>query len=196
MQINNVTIVTISKIIIIKTMSNRNHTKQYILLALFALMQKMDYEEISVKDICTRAGVSRMSFYRYYSKKDDVFINYCDERFEEFYGIIQDKGITSFKELTLEAFRFIKRYSRQINVLIQAHREFMLLEQLNSYARFVIMNFKNDFLSEQKKNPLFCYFIAGGLYNTTMYWVTNEIKSSPEELNDMFYKMIEGKMDD
>ena len=26
-------------------------------------------EEISVKDICARAGVSRMSFYRYYSTK-------------------------------------------------------------------------------------------------------------------------------
>ena len=176
-------------------MSNRNHTKQYILLALFALMQKMDYDEISVKDICTRAGVSRMSFYRYYSKKDDVFINYCDERFEEFYNILTEKGVTSFKEFTLEIFRFIKKYARQISILKQAHREFMFLEQLNSYARFIIMNYKNDFLAEQKKNPLFCYFIAGGLYNTTMYWITNEIKSTPEELNEMFYKMTV-KMDD
>jgi len=174
-------------------MTNRNHTKQYILLALFALMQKMDYEEISVKDICARAGVSRMSFYRYYSTKDDIFINYCDERFEEFYEITKQKQVTTLKDYTLETFRFIQRYTKQIKVLIEAHREFMLLEQINSYARYIIRNLKSDFRPELRDNALFCYFLAGGLYNAAIHMVTGEFKQTPEELNENLYKMLENK---
>ena len=64
----------------------QNRTKALISLAVYQLMiRKIDYDDITVKDICKTSGVSRMSFYRYYSKKDDIFIDYCDERFAEFY---------------------------------------------------------------------------------------------------------------
>ena len=74
---------------------NKATTKSLISLALYALMLKTDYDNITVKDICERAGVSRMSFYRYFSKKDDIFIDFCDERFEEFYSDITKKRSAS-----------------------------------------------------------------------------------------------------
>ena len=61
-------------------------TKLLISLALYQLMFKYEYDDISVKDICDKARISRMSFYRYFTCKDDIFINYCDERFEEFFS--------------------------------------------------------------------------------------------------------------
>ena len=64
-------------------MINRKHsTKDYITIALYYLMSKKDYESTTVTDICNKARVSRMSFYRYFNNKEDIFINYCDERFE------------------------------------------------------------------------------------------------------------------
>ena len=53
--------------------TNKASTKSLISLALYALMLKHDYDTITVKDICSKAGISRMSFYRYFSKKDDIF---------------------------------------------------------------------------------------------------------------------------
>ena len=177
-------------------MSNRkakNKTKGLISLALYSLLLRKSYEEISVKEICERAGVSRMSFYRYYNKKDDIFVDYCDARFEEFYeGIKSQKGL-SFKDLTLEMFRFIKKYSRQLSVLQTAHREFMLLDQLNSYARYMIMNFQSEYLQEQKNNPVFAHFVAGGLYNVLKYWIKSGMHATPEEMNDMLYQIFDRK---
>lgn len=164
-------------------------TKALISLALYALMRKMDYEEITVKDLCMRAGVSRMSFYRYFSKKDDIFIDFCDDRFEEFYGEIVDKEVRSLAEFTLEMFRYIKKYSRQIKVLQMARREFLLLDQLNNYAKYTISNLRANYLLEQKDNPIFAYFMAGGLYNVIIYWLNSNLKATPEELNFMLYKM-------
>ena len=169
---------------------NRNKTKNLICLALYTLMQKQDYEEISVKDICQRAGVSRMSFYRYYGMKDDIFITYCDERFEEFYTrVSKEKGL-SMKEFTLKMFEFIDEYKRQILILYSAHRESLLLEQLNSYARYIISTLKTDTFDEQKNNPVFAFFMAGGLFNTISYWLNMKNPLSPKEINDVLYNAI------
>ena len=40
--------------------------------ALLALAEKTPYEQIFVSDICQHAGISRRSFYRYFSNKDEV----------------------------------------------------------------------------------------------------------------------------
>lgn len=167
----------------------KSSTKGLISLAVYSLMLKTEYDQITVKDICTRAGVSRMSFYRYYNKKDDIFVDYCDERFEEFYDAITAQKITSIQEFTLEMFRFIKKYSRQLKILKMAHREFMLLDQLNSYAKYVISNFKSDYLKEQKNNPIFATFMAGGLFNVLSYWINSDMHATPEEMNDMLYRI-------
>ena len=172
-----------------KSKNGRNKTKGLISLALYSLMLRHPYDEISVKDICEKAGISRMSFYRYYSKKDDIFVDFCDERFEEFYESINVKQITTLNQFSLEVFRYIKKYGRQISILSMANKEFMLLDQLNSYAKYIISNMKADFFKEQKNNPIFAYFMAGGLFNVTMHWVKNGLRNSPEEMNEMLYRL-------
>ena len=47
-------------------MPKKHSTKDYITISLYYLMSKFDYESISVTDICAKARVSRMSFYRYF----------------------------------------------------------------------------------------------------------------------------------
>ncbi len=173
-------------------MSNKKmkmKTKNLISLALYSLMHRQPYDEISVKDICDKAGVSRMSFYRYYNKKDDIFVDYCDERFEEFYERIKVTPNLSLKLFTLEMFKYIKKYYRQIKVLVDAKKEFLLLDQLNSYARYVISNLGSNLLKEQKNNPVFAFFMSGGLFNVIMYWINTEMRTTPEQMNDMLYQI-------
>ena len=171
----------------------RNKTKGLIALAVYALMFRKDYEEITVKEICEKAGISRMSFYRYYNKKDDIFVNYCDERFEEFYNSIHSFDNIAVYDFTLRMFRFINKYKRQIIVLKKANREFMLLNQLNSYAKYIISNLKNNEVIENKNNPLLGPFLAGGLFNVLMIWVDSDKELPPEEVNDMLYALLPNK---
>lgn len=51
--------------------------------ALVELMQTKPFCEIKKVDIIRKAGVSSMSFYRYYKTKDDVFINRLLKSFDE-----------------------------------------------------------------------------------------------------------------
>lgn len=174
--------------------SKKNSTKALISLALYALMLKTDYDNITVKDICERAGVSRMSFYRYFNKKDDIFIDYCDSRFEEFYEKMLKSNVQKPTDFTLAMFYFIKQYERQIKVLQMAHREFLLLDQLNNYAKYILSHLKTDYLTEQRGNTLFAYFMAGGVFNTILFWLNSNLKATPEEMNIMLYRMANIKI--
>ncbi|MBO4819828.1 MAG: TetR/AcrR family transcriptional regulator [Firmicutes bacterium] len=47
-------------------------TQNSICLALLSLIKEMPYDKITVRDIVTRAEVSRSSFYNHFNEKDDV----------------------------------------------------------------------------------------------------------------------------
>ncbi len=45
---------------------------EYITEALLMLMKKKAYKDITITEICTKAGVTRMSFYRNFESKEDI----------------------------------------------------------------------------------------------------------------------------
>lgn len=57
--------------------------KEYIFTALMLLMEKQDYEKITITDIARRAGVSRMTYYRVYQDKDDIIKTHLIEAFDQ-----------------------------------------------------------------------------------------------------------------
>ena len=166
-----------------KTAKTIAQTKNLISLALFQLMLKKDYDSINVKEICEKAGVSRMSFYRYLSKKEDIFIDYCDARFEEFYEeCLKDAPSITIEEFTMDILLYFKKYSRQLYILRQAGKENLLLKQFNGYAKYLIAHNKSAFIQEQIKNPVMGPFFAGGFFNVLMNWLDDGMEASPEEV--------------
>lgn len=60
---------------------------------LIDLLSKKDYEYISIKDICTKAGVNRSTFYLHYETKDDLL--------KETIKFINNKFYASFNQKKL-----------------------------------------------------------------------------------------------
>ncbi len=58
--------------------------KQCIFTALMQLLNQKPFDKIKISEIADRAGVSRMSFYRYYNKKEDILIEHLDQDFNDF----------------------------------------------------------------------------------------------------------------
>lgn len=54
-------------------------TQNSICLALLALIKEMPYDKITVRDIVTRAEVSRSSFYNHFDEKEDVMTMIIDK---------------------------------------------------------------------------------------------------------------------
>lgn len=94
--------------------SRKNKTnifvRECITQSLFKLLEKKDFECISITDIITKAGVSRMGFYRNYSSKEDVIESYILDLFVQTVDEIQRERALSLKVknimvTTLETFK-------------------------------------------------------------------------------------------
>ena len=143
--------------------------------------------------ICERAGVSRMSFYRYYDTKEDIFINFADERFAEFYELYMLN-----KEITMESFtrnivHYFKKYSRQIKILDKADKLSILITQFERYSSYLMNHVKSIGAFFDKDNPLAVPYFAGGLFNVLVYWTKHDFKESEEEMSRHFDSLISKK---
>lgn len=69
--------------------------------ALLTLLEKKDFEFISVKEICNKAGVSRSTFYLHYESMNDLLV--------ETIGVINKKFYESFNNKTINALSSSKK---------------------------------------------------------------------------------------
>ena len=171
-------------------MTRKHSTKDYITIALYYLMSKNDYESITVTDICAKARVSRMSFYRYFNNKEDIFINYCDERFEEFFGSLSDKHITSIYSFLLEIFNFLQRYTRQVTVLKKAKRESLIVEKFTDYGSYLAKHIDLTIDNNPMANRIIAAFLAGGVANVLLLWFDLGLDVPPDEMAKMAYNIF------
>ena len=171
----------------------RKKSKQLISIAIYQLMYSVPYEKITVKMICERAGVSRMSFYRYYSTKEDVFVNFADERFEEFYDNYMTPDIT-IDSFTRNVVAYFRKYYRQIKILEKANNMGILITQFERYAAYIIRNAKSLSVFQYDNNPLAIPYYAGGFYNVLVYWSKNNFKISEEEVTRMLEEILSSRL--
>ena len=166
-------------------MPKKHSTKDYITISLYYLMSKFDYESISVTDICAKARVSRMSFYRYFNNKEDIFINYCDERFEEFFAQVKEKNINDIRSFLIEIFLFLKKYARQVNVLKKAHKENLIIEKFTDYGTYLAKHINLMVDNSPIANRILAAFLAGGTANILLLWFELGLDVPPEEMAEI-----------
>ena len=67
----------------------------------FDLLQEKAYYDVSIKEICTKAGISRQTFYSLYGTKEDVIRFYLAETFAEWRRQAKTNGVNSLYDLIL-----------------------------------------------------------------------------------------------
>lgn len=74
-----------------------NSEKQRIFNVALQLMDKIGYEKLSIRQICTEAGISTGKFYTYFSSKQDLLNNFYDDVQLK----ISEEAILKFEDLEL-----------------------------------------------------------------------------------------------
>ena len=64
--------------------SSNIFAKECIVSALLQLIEKKPLSTITISELCQKAGVSRMTFYRNYGSKEDVFDKNLKDIFEKY----------------------------------------------------------------------------------------------------------------
>jgi AcrR family transcriptional regulator len=82
-------------------------SKEYLLKSLVNLMHEHTYQSITITDITSAAGVSRMAYYRNYAQKDEIISKFILSIAEKVEGYQPEEWLVAFFE-TLARECFVK----------------------------------------------------------------------------------------
>ena len=174
-------------------------TRKLISNSLLDLMRKKNYDEISVKDICDNAMITRATFYKYYEDKTHL----TKSLIQQYKEIVFDNQLKNFSystpkqfylkiaELTLD---FISKNEADFLMFIKhsnsEHLSNLLLVQIKGYIEDSLKTFLSDF---QFRVPvqIISRFLTGGLVYAGMYFIENRKKFSKEEILGYIEDMID-----
>ena len=156
--------------------------KGYIMEALLGLMNKKDYNDITITDITKKAGVNRVTFYRNFTNKDDVIIEHlknCDKQFEKNRNE-NDKGL-------YQMLRYFNDNKKLISLIYKSKSQHLLLKHLLSNLNYN----KNDENIWAYTKSAWAYFMFGWAQE----WYLRGMKESPEELIEIIEKVQNQKQE-
>lgn len=67
-------------------------TRQAIQAAAVKLFAEKSFEKTSIEDIAKEAGIGKTTIYGYFTTKNDIFIDYCDEELDLAFAQLQASG--------------------------------------------------------------------------------------------------------
>ena len=157
-------------------------TREAIDFAMLDLLEKQDFDRITIMSIVKRAGVSRQSFYRNYTSKEDIIIEIEEKLLQVFSESLNDKKYENNLSLWFkDFFIFIRQNKKYISILIKAN----LADVLFSKAPFIV----EDWMGKQ--NNALHYYIVGNLSaikSVAIAWFERGMKESPDEMSDICMK--------
>lgn len=107
-------------------------TREAIRGALYMLMERRPYDEITMTDIVKRSGISRSALYRNYRTKEDIILDIVNE-FMEFFAAYQTD---SLKHNWTFGFQYFIDNKKSLDLIIKAGLEHILLDRLNERLRY------------------------------------------------------------
>lgn len=100
-----------------KQQQKSKETKDKIFRAAKEIMQKHGYEELSIKNICERAGVSNGSFYHHFKTKDDLLSYYIeDQPAMDIDRLTEPSSVEDVKETIIQVYLNYARYCEELGV--------------------------------------------------------------------------------
>ncbi len=178
-----------NKILNVRYMSNSEAnriTKESICLALLTLMDTKDFEKISITEIVKKAGVSRQSFYRNYTSKEDIVIEIEEEILSSFSESLRDPKYRDNLRLWLhDFFQFIDENQNLVRILDKAGLSAILF----SKAPFIVESGKG------LGSGIEHYFVVGALgalNNIALSWLSSGMKESYDVMADICMRFDPG----
>lgn len=139
---------------------------------LVEMMSGCPFEEITVAGICTRMGLPRKTFYRYFDTKEDLLQAMVDLLTVSYQTYALRRRPDAAAEEDLELFFSFWLENRQVLAAIRGSRLSGLL-----VTRMVDNTFR-----QRQGDPLAARFALTGLYGVLLEWAYTGFEASPAEM--------------
>ena len=161
--------------------------------ALLLLLEKKDFEFITVKELCQKAGVNRSTFYLHYENMNDLLeetIPSLNKKFSASFEGVADSDETLTKVLTSTKYlvpylNFVKGNRRAYKVIHQNPDLFGARSINNKMYEQVFSPALNNFGVKAEEKPYVLAFYTYGSLAVISEWLKNDCQEDVDFIADL-----------
>lgn len=168
--------------------------------ALFELLDKKDFEYITVKELCKKAGVNRSTFYLHYETMNDLLSESVERMYEDFYSAMrQPRGdiAPNIKDCPLDDLYLITpEYLNPYLTYIKEHKKIFkiakthanLIQSNEMYDKMfekIFLPILSRFNVDEKTAGYVMRFYVSGIDAIVEKWIKEDCQDSIEEVINM-----------
>lgn len=192
-----------------KTM-NRSESKYYHTACLMdeaflLILEKKEFEYITIGEICAKAGVNRSTFYLHYEKLSDLLdesLRFVSNRFLEYFhakdvGIVEriktcttDELFLATPQYLLPYLEFILEYKKLYRAALKNHTLFHLDHTYEKMFTYVFNPILDCFGVSESQRRFIMGFYINGLMAIVAEWLKTDCKESPQEIVEIIQKCV------
>ncbi len=161
--------------------------KECIVTALMQLLEEKPFSAITISELTERAGVSRMTYYRNYQAKEDIFEIYLDDVLEHYREDVQElmlKGNYYDKDNMVHYFSYLKDHRIFLECLVKNGFGHLLLRTISKY---VMATWYREGDGVERYYMLQAF--AGALFTLYLTWSNNGMQETPEQMAEILRKI-------
>lgn len=180
-----------------KSESKYFNTAKKMDIAFLELLEQKDFEYITVKEICKKAGVNRSTFYLHYETISDLlsesaeyinrhFIDYMKINSVDFMSKLNDCPIEELNLITPEYLipylSYIKEHKSIFKTSVKNASVLSMDKSYSAMVKYVIDPIMNRFKIPQERRNYIMSFYISGLMAIISEWLKSDCKESVENL--------------
>ncbi len=169
-------------------------TRQLLGSALVELMREKRFDTITVQDILDRANIGRSTFYAHYTDKEDLLMSEVAcviHQLEEYTSALGHAPGALVP--SLEFFRHIQQQRRLIHAFVWGRGVEMLMRefqaQLSKVVEQNLLSWSGGGFASSVLLSVVARFVASTFLMLLQWWFENDLRHSPEQMDEMFQKL-------
>lgn len=165
--------------------------RECMVAALMELLKEKPLSAITISELTQRAGVSRMTYYRNYQTKEDIFSFYLDDVLEQYREDSSNMPRTSTYfdiDNMVHYFSYLKKYEGFLESVFSSGLEHIFLQAI---TRYIMETWQKPGDSIEDYYTLQAF--AGSLYTLYISWYKGGSKESPRTMAEILNRIYSDK---
>ena len=166
--------------------------KELLISAFLDLMKEKEYADITVSDIVKCAGVSRMAYYRSFSSKEAILVEYLKILVEEIEEKIRKNACCKKVSIYRLVLHMIAEQRSFFANIASANLTDLIVGNVVKYSYAMVKKYYHGQMTDDKRTEYAFYYHVGGLINTIRVWIDGGMCETVDEMSEMIGLFSEG----
>ena len=158
-----------------------SYVREQMTKALIELLKEKQIDDISIRDLTSKAEVGRVSFYRNFTCKEDILRQESDRLLREWGAAFEKEPAAAFENMFLNLFNFI-----------QKNRDFYQILYKAGLSRILMETIVSTIILDENQGNVIAYmksFWAYGIFGWIHEWISRGMQESGDEMDAMLKAM-------